>query len=88
MFKTNVPMFSIYKLTSTNSYSGDEYFSSLELLCHAIKQIGYNIGTQNMRNLLSAEETIYNKYPVITLGEYINSDGTCILTVQEIVVND
>jgi hypothetical protein len=82
-------MFSIYKLNLKNdSYSSDEYFSSLELLCHAIKQIGCNIGIQNMRHLLSAEETIYDKYPVVVIGEYMHSSGTCILTVQEIAVND
>jgi len=85
-------MFSIYKLiAANNSDSIEEYFSSLELLCDAMKQTtNCNIGTQNMEYMLSAEQTIYEKYPVVVLGEYmIYAAGTsCILSIQEVPVND
>jgi hypothetical protein len=87
-----MPIF-IYKLSISNGVSySDQYYTTLDILCDVLNILSNcSLKGKDVEELIEAEYTIYDKYPVINIGKYRHKyfeDSECDMTVQEIYVND
>jgi hypothetical protein len=81
----------IYKIRMSNeSYHLEHYYTTLELASELLKITSdCTLSASEIEDLLCAQYSIYEKYPVVKLGKYKCKDfqdTECDITIQEVYV--